>query len=63
MGVVIEDLRGGAARLTCSWGQWLPTIELIRSFELIENERLDLLAKGMGELAEEEAHQLRRLSS
>lgn len=58
MGVVIENLKGGDDRLECNWWQWRPTVELIRSFSLLEGERLDFLSEGIGELAEEEAHQV-----
>jgi hypothetical protein len=58
MGVFVEDLRGGDNKLSCQWWQWRPTVQLLKSFNLIEHERLDLLLQGVGELAEEEAHQI-----
>jgi hypothetical protein len=50
MGVVISHLYDREQVLFASWWQWRPTVELIRSLGLFDDDRLDLLSDGIGEL-------------
>src|SRR5690242_3019869 len=49
MGVVISYLHDREQVLFASWWQWRPTVELIRSLGLFDDDRLDLLSDGIGE--------------
>ena len=58
MGVDIDDLHDRGHSIHANWWQWRPTVELIRSLGLFDNERLDRLSNGFGEFTAAEARQL-----
>jgi len=58
VGVDVSDLRNRSRALHANWWQWRPTVEVIRSLDLFDGERLDQLSDGFGEFTETEARQL-----
>lgn len=58
MGVDIHDSEDHRCTIHSNWWQWRSTVELIRSLDLLNGPRLDLLSDGMGELTEAEARQI-----
>lgn len=58
MGVILVDLAQEDRDLYANWWTWRPAIELIRSFDLIDDERLERMGySGVGaELNAEQAH-------
>jgi hypothetical protein len=57
MGVEIKDLRDPNRSIHANWWQWRPTVELIRSVGLFDDERVGLLSDGFGEFTESETRQ------
>ncbi len=58
MDVDIDDRRDRSRSIHANWWQWRPTIELIRSLELFDKQRLDYLSDGFGEFTEVEAREM-----
>lgn len=56
MGVDVCNLPDRDRSIHASWWQWRPTVELLRSLGLFDNERLDALSDGYGEFDEEETN-------
>lgn len=42
----------------CNWWNWRTTVEIIRSSEIIDNERCNILSDGFGELTISECRQI-----
>lgn len=61
MGVDIDDLRDRSRSIHTNWWQWRPTVELIRSLGLFDDERLDVVVEGIGEFNQEETHRIAEL--
>jgi hypothetical protein len=56
MGVILVDSQQDDRSENCNWWNWRPTIELIRSLGLIDDERLDLMGSNAGaEVTQQEA--------
>jgi hypothetical protein len=60
MGVILTDLGDATHDLSMNWWNWRPTLELIRSFNLIDEERLERMSFscGGGHATEQEAHEI-----
>jgi hypothetical protein len=58
VGVDISDLGDRSRAVHANWWQWRPTVELIGSLGLFDDERLDHLSDGFGEFTQSEARQL-----
>ena len=54
MGVHIHDLSDPNRSIRANWWQWRPTVELIKSFDLFDEERMDVLSNGFGEFSADE---------
>jgi hypothetical protein len=55
VGVDISDLNNSDEFIHANWWQWRPTVEIIRTFDMFDEERLDLLSNGIGEFSRDEA--------
>lgn len=60
MGVFVEDLENEEKFLKINWWNWRPTIEIIRTSDLIDNDRLELMGFSGGgpKITEEESRKL-----
>lgn len=58
MGVDIADVRDRSRSLHANWWRWRPTVEVIRSLGLFDEDRLDHLSNGIGKFTEAEAQQI-----
>lgn len=55
MGVEIYNHNNSGESIHASWWQWRPAVEIIRTFDMFDEERLDLLSNGIGEFSRDEA--------
>lgn len=58
MGVILVDLEKEDKKLFANWWNWRPIVELIKSFELLDEEMLDRMSYNGcgGALSAEQAH-------
>lgn|SRR3989338_3635285 len=54
MGVIIFNSSNEEEHLSCNWWNWRPTVELMRSTALLNEEEFDLLSNGYGEFSKEQ---------
>jgi len=54
MGVIIFNSANEEQYLSCNWWNWRPTVELMRSTSLLDEQGFDLLSSGYGEFSKEQ---------
>lgn len=58
MGIHIDDLSNRDHSLRSNWWNWRATVEIIRSFNLFDDARLNDLSDGIGEFSPDETRTL-----